>query len=163
MTDPFADEVSRAELAAVLELTAALAGLVNVGHGRDPGSRARAAAFTAAWTGLGGEIGSVVSWPAAAASWLRPASRLVAGSPDAWVVADGSDGWRGVGPRLLDTGRWRADRTVGFAGLGVPELPLLAGREVTDGLRGAGVDGRTWSFGNGLLRLGQPRVSNGSA
>lgn len=183
MTDPLTAETGRAEragaeiagaeLTAVLQLTAALrpaATLVNVGHGRGPGARARAAAFVAAWTARGGEIGAVVSWPATAASWLRPASRMVAGPPDAWVVADRPDGWRGIGPRLLATGSWRADRTVGFAGLGAPDLPLVAGRAATDGLRGATVDGRMWWVASGLVRLAeapaaadQPRHSKGSA
>lgn len=156
MTDPLPAQVPEAELAAVLQLTAAprpAAVLVNVGHARDPGSRARAAAFVAAWTARGGEIGAVVSWPATAASWLRPASRLVAGPPDGWVVADYPDGWRGIGPRLVATGRWRADRTVAFAGLGTPDLPLAAGRCATDGLRGATGDGRSWSILDGWLRV----------
>jgi hypothetical protein len=174
VTDPPPEQVPEAELAAALELTAALrpaAVLVNVGHGRDPGSRARAAAFVAAWTARGGEIGTVASWPATAASWLRPATRLVAGAPDAWVVADRPEGWRGIGPRLLATGRWRAERTVAFAGLGTPELPFIAGRPATDGLRGAGGDGGTWFVVDGWLRVvdaasvwtGQPSRSNGSA
>lgn len=94
--------------------------LVNVGHGRDPLSAARAAAFVAAWQDVG-QVGLVVSWPAVAASWLRPARRLVSGAPDAWVVADSPEGWAGLSPRLASTPGWRADRTFVFPGL--PEAP----------------------------------------
>lgn len=124
--------------------------LVNVGHGRDEAGRHRAAAFLDAWDG---EVGEVVSWPARAASWLRPARRFAAGAPDAWVVADTAGGWAGFGRRLAANPAWEPARTVAFAGLADPSLPLLAGRAATDGLCGAGADGGLWWFAGGLLHL----------
>ncbi|MEJ3656941.1 hypothetical protein WEH80_28670 [Actinomycetes bacterium KLBMP 9759] len=98
------------DLATVLRRVEALQpGVVAVGHGRDPLSVAQAEAFAGAWPG---EIGDVVSWPARAASWLRPATRLAAAG-DVWVVADATGGWRGMLPRLAGTS-WRSDRTVVF-------------------------------------------------
>ncbi|HEY2205972.1 MAG TPA: hypothetical protein VGH99_15980 [Pseudonocardia sp.] len=95
-----------AELATVLRLVRELApGVVNLGHGRAPGSVARARAFERAWRERGGHLGIVVSWPATAASWLRPATRLARGA-DTWVVADDPAGWTGIGPRLAGTGAW---------------------------------------------------------
>src|SRR5262245_30078121 len=88
--------------------------LVNVGHGRDEDSRRRVASFLDAWDG---EVGAVVSWPADAASWLRPARRFTAGAPDAWVVADTATGWAGFGRRVAENPLWEPARTVGFAGL----------------------------------------------
>lgn len=149
---PAGDEVPPAEIATVVRLVQAhRARLITVGHGADRRSRACAEAILAAWRDLGGEVNAVVSWPAVAASWLRPASRLVAGAPDAWVVADGVPGWCGLGPRLVSAGGWRAPRTIAFAGLADPELPSQAGSEATEGLRGALPDGRAWTFRDGHL------------
>lgn len=124
--------------------------LVNVGHDRDEDSRRRAAEFLDAWTG---EVGAVVSWPSAAASWLRPACRFAAGAPDMWVVAAGPSGWPGFGRRLAATEAWRPTRTVAFSGLAAPELPLLAGREATEGMCGALAGGGSWRFANGLPHI----------
>lgn len=129
-------------------------GVVNVGHGRDLASCVRAAAFVDAWTRRGGTIGAVVSWPASAASWRRQARRLSADA-DTWIVADTPSGWAGIGPRLAETGLWRADRTVTFPGLDDPALSRLAGQAATEGLRGVSTDGRTWQHTNGWLRTGR--------
>ncbi len=125
--------------------------LVNVGHGRSARSVADAEAFVEAWRERGGEIGAVVSWPATAASWLRPACRLAHGAPDAWVVADEREGWAGFGRRLAAQAAWRARRTVAFGGLADPGLPELAGWCATEGLSGADRDGRAWTFVDGRL------------
>jgi hypothetical protein len=150
-----------AELATVLRLVRELApGVVNLGHGRAPGSVARARAFERAWRERGGHLGIVVSWPATAASWLRPATRLARGA-DTWVVADDPAGWTGIGPRLAGTGAWWPARTVAFAGLCDPRLPLLAGPAPTDGLRGATRDGHVWRIAGGWLRTGTPDTDRG--
>jgi hypothetical protein len=125
--------------------------LVNVGHGRTARSLACARAFVEAWEVGGGAVGAMVSWPQAAASWQRPACRLVAGLPDVWVIAEEADGWTGIGRRLIATGVWRPSRTIGFAGLASPGLPALAGSEATDGLCGSLPDGAVWTFRDGSL------------
>ncbi|KAA2259397.1 hypothetical protein F0L68_20845 [Solihabitans fulvus] len=140
------------EVMAVVELVRQQrAVLVNVGHGRDPDSVSNASAFVETWQSMGGEVGAVVSWPAVAASWLRPACRFAAGAPDAWVVADEVAGWTGFAPRLVATGLWRSARTVAFGSLADPGLPELVGFEATDGLRGARPDGSAWTFRDGVL------------
>jgi hypothetical protein len=139
------------ELDAILAVLARRrAGLVNVGHGRDEDSRRRATSFLDAWEG---EVGVVVSWPSDAASWLRPARRFAAGAPDAWVVADTAAGWAGFGRRLAETVSWEPGRTVAFAGLADPSLPLVVGRAATDGVCGAFADGGLWRFAGGLLHI----------
>ncbi|MEV2272054.1 type 1 periplasmic-binding domain-containing protein [Nonomuraea africana] len=148
-----------AELTAELTTVVRLASqhhplLVNVGHGRSAASLERARAFVETWEARGGQVGEVVSWPAEAASWLRPACRMVTGHPDLWVVADEPEGWTGMGRRLVATGVWRPCRTIAFAGLAVPELPALAGEEATEGLRGALADGRMWLVNEGQLVAG---------
>lgn len=140
------------ELATILRLVGAhRPTLVNVGHGRSPHSAARAQAFIEAWEAGGGTIGATVSWPPAAASWLRPACRLVAGHPDAWVIADDPAGFPGMAHRLIATGIWRPTRTIAFYALADPALPALAGPETTEGLCGAHPNGTPWTFTDGHL------------
>lgn len=146
---------SPVELETVVELVRThRAVLVNVGYGRAPRSIACAGAFIKRWQATGGQIGAVVSWPSVAASWLRPACRLAAGAPDAWVVADTIDGWTGVGRRLAATGTWRAWRTVAFEGLADPRLPTVTGFEASEGLSGSLPDGTAWRFRDGMLVTG---------
>lgn len=133
--------------------------LVNVGHGRDEDSRQRAEVFLDAWAAAGGEVGAVVSWPSAAASWLRPACRFAAGAPDMWVVADNPVGWTGFGRRLAVNAVWRPARTVAFSGLADPELPFLAGWEATEGMSGSLPDGGVWWFSDRLLHVAGPPVT----
>ncbi len=148
---------SRAELATVVGLVRALrADLVNVGYGRTPRSIASANAFIESWEAAGGQIGAVVSWPSVAASWLRPAGRLAAGAPDAWVVADTTEGWASIGRRLAATGRWWAPRTIAFEGLADPLLPSVTGFEASEGLSGSLSEGTVWTFRDGLLVTGSP-------
>jgi hypothetical protein len=128
--------------------------LVNVGHGRDPVAAACAARFVRAWEAEGYEVGSVVSWPPTAASYLRAACRLAAGTPDAWVVADSPEGWAPVAERLAAVGTWLPARTVGFSMLAVPRLAGLTGAAATEGLSGSLRDGRTWTFRRGVFMSG---------
>jgi len=125
----------------VLTLVTAMdAARVGVGHARDPGSSALAAAFGDAWTDRGGEITAVVSWPAEAASWLRQARAPTAGAPDARLIAGPIASLRRVCDRLSTSTDWDPARTVAFATVGAgafiapaDSLPLgvptvLAGR-----------------------------------
>ncbi|MBV8933395.1 MAG: hypothetical protein JOZ47_11190 [Kutzneria sp.] len=122
--------------------------VVNVGHGRMGESAASARAFVEAWPG---DIGVVVSWPAVAASWLRPARRLASGAPDLWVVADDPQGWSRMGRRLASVPGWDAARTLAFSGLAAPRLPALAGFDATEGLCGVTGDGLPWTYRDGEL------------
>jgi hypothetical protein len=125
--------------------------LVNVGHGPAPLARHRAHALTDRFVAVGGEVGALVSWPATAASWLRPATRLCAGAPDAWVVADDATSWPRMSARLLSGGQWSPDRTVAFPGLDDPALIELAGVDAVRGLRGVDEHGGAWRFGSATL------------
>jgi hypothetical protein len=142
------------ELDAVMRMAIARRPLLAaVGHGRDRRSAARAAAFAERWSARGGRLTGIVSWPATAASWLRPATRLSAGAPDLWVVADDPAGWAGMTARLVELGRWCPERTIAFGSLADPRLPDLCPRGGVDGLSGAAADGSQWTFdGDTLLR-----------
>jgi len=104
---------TEAELEALIR---GLAGMrtIAIGHGRDRASAAAASALAAAWTG---EVTAIVSWPEQAASWLRPARRLTAHTPDAWVVAGAAPGWAGMRDRLIRDTDWEPARTHAFASL----------------------------------------------
>lgn len=142
---------TEAEIARLLGLVRELgADAVTVGHGRHPTSRAAAMAFVEVWADGGGEIVHVLDWPAAAASWLRPARRLTAGGPDAWVIADTPAGWARMADRLALSTDWDAARTIGFASLDDADLVRLGGRAV-NGLSGATATGGTWRIAGGLL------------
>lgn len=145
---------TEAELAALIGLLAlpkARIETVAIGHSRDTASRAAAEAFAAAWTARGGTVLATVSWPETAASWLRPAHRLTAELPDAWVMAAAPLGFAQLARRLRHSTDWDPARTYAFASLGDSRVPALAGDDVLHGLRGATADGHTWDVRHGWV------------
>ncbi|MFI5750529.1 hypothetical protein ACIBBE_32500 [Streptomyces sp. NPDC051644] len=146
---PAPDAHTEAELAALIGLLTAPRSRiqsVSVGHGRDANSRAAAHAFIRAWQALRKDVLVVVDWPEDAASWLRPAQRLTAQAPDAWVLAGAPLGVAQFARRLRHSTDWDPARTFGFASLGTPRLVELAGADTVHGLRGASADGGTWDM-----------------
>ncbi|MFB7632173.1 hypothetical protein ACFC0M_14640 [Streptomyces sp. NPDC056149] len=136
-----------AELAALMALLTApraRIGSVVVGHGRDAASVAAGAAFVEAWEARGGAVLAAVDWPETAASWLRPARRLTAQRPDAWVIAAAPYGFVQLARRLRHSTDWDPARSFAFAALHDPRVPALAGPGALHGLRGALPDGGTW-------------------
>ena len=123
---------------------------VAIGHSRDEASRAAAIAFTEAWQTVEGAcVLTVVDWPEQAASWLRPAQRLTAESPDAWVIAAAGPGWAQLARRLRHSTDWDPSRTFAFASLADPRTTALAGPGTLDGLRGATATGGFWEVNDG--------------
>ncbi|GAA2716875.1 MULTISPECIES: ABC transporter substrate-binding protein [Streptomyces] len=149
-----------AELARLLGLLAAsrprVASVV-VGHGRDDLSVASAAAFAGAWEARGGLVLATVTWPEAAASWLRAARRMTAQRPDAWVVAGAPAGFVQLARRLRHSTDWEPSRTYAFGSLGDARVAALAGPGTLDGLRGALADGGTWEVRAGWVTRFPPR------
>ncbi|MFJ9680786.1 hypothetical protein ACIRP2_22440 [Streptomyces sp. NPDC101194] len=143
---------TEAELAALIGLLSASRPdirSVAVGHGRDTNSRTAAEAFVRAWQSLHKDVLAVVDWPEDAASWLRPARRLTAQTPDAWVLAGAALGTARLVRRLRRSTDWEPVRTFGFASLGTSLLVELAGAGTVHGLRGASADGGTWEMRRG--------------
>ncbi|MGW1771286.1 hypothetical protein [Streptomyces sp. NPDC002104] len=106
---------TEAELAALVTLvTRSGAKTVVIGHSRDSASADAASAFARAWRSSGGEVLDTVTWPEQAASWLRPAHRLTAPTPDAWVIAAAPLGWAQMTRRLLHSTNWTPSRTFTF-------------------------------------------------
>ncbi|MFE3880021.1 hypothetical protein ACFXPX_37185 [Kitasatospora sp. NPDC059146] len=152
------------ELAALLHLLTTSRPRVHtvaVGHSRDEASRATALAFTEAWQARGGTVLTVTDWPEHAASWLRPARRLTAQEPDAWVIAAAPLGWARLARRLRHSTAWTAERTFGSAALAEPHMIALAGPDTLHGLRGATADGGTWEVRDGWLTTARPRSRPG--
>ncbi|MFJ8608025.1 hypothetical protein ACIRH0_12600 [Streptomyces sp. NPDC093675] len=143
-----------AELAALLALltgTGPRIETVTLGHSRDDASRAAAQAFATAWKSRGGKVLTVADWPETAASWLRPATRLTAQAPDAWVVAASVLGFAQLARRLRHSTDWDPARTVAFASLQDSRLAALAGHDTLHGLRGATATGGTWDIRHGWV------------
>jgi hypothetical protein len=148
------------ELARLVQLLqAAGAGSVAIGHGRHPASIAAIGALTAAWAQAGGVVLGAVSYPADAASWLRPARRLASLDPDAWVIADNPAGLAQLSRRLAGQPGWAPDRTFAFASAASPDLITLAGPGTLTGLTGATAGGDWWRAGSGLLACYCPAVA----
>lgn len=144
-----------AELARLLRLLGeAGAATIAIGHGRHPASAEAAVALMVAWTAGRGEVVAMVDWPAVAASWLRPAQRLTAAQPDAWVLADTPAGGAQLTGRLAEQATWTPARTVGFASLASPDLVALTRPGSLVGLTGATASGGSWRIGHSLLVIG---------
>ncbi|NJP65515.1 hypothetical protein [Streptomyces spiramenti] len=164
---PLPQPPTNAELTAILTLlsppgqrTAA----VTVGHSRDDASRTAAQAFHTAWTARGGHVLAVVHWPERAASWLRPARRLTAETPDSWVIAAAPLGFAQLARRLRDSTGFDPARTVAFSSLNTARLPALAGPGTLSGMRGASADGGTWHLHGARITSHPPaETSSGSA
>ncbi|MFJ5273884.1 hypothetical protein [Streptomyces sp. NPDC088358] len=124
---------------------------VAIGHSRDGPSAAAAEAFASAWQARGGQVLAVVNWPETAASWLRPATRLTAGGPDAWVIAAGVLGFAQLARRLRHSTDFDPARAFAFATLNDSRLTALTGPAALHGLRGASADGGTWDVRRGWV------------
>lgn len=134
---------------------------ISIGHGREPACIQAASALAEAWTDAGDPtqppcVLRIVDWPAKAASWLRPAQRLVTGSPDAWVIADTPTGFAQLARRLAEQPEWSPARTFAFANLADPNLLALAGPNLS-GLSGATANGDVWHLGRHTLITAHPR------
>ena len=128
-------------------LRASRADTIAIGHGRHTVSAGAADALAAAWTAGAGQVLAVVDWPAAAASWLRPAQRLAGSQPDAWILADTPAGCA----QLTGQPGWTAGRTFGFASVATPDLLALTPPGALDGMTGATAAGRSWRIRQSLL------------
>jgi hypothetical protein len=141
-----------AELARLRRLLrAAHATTIAIAHGRHPASAAAAHALAAAWPEIGGAVLGIVSYPADAASWLRPARRLAAGGADAWVIADNPAGCAQLLARLAGQAGWAPARTFGFASVATTDLIALTGPGILDGLTGPTATGDAWRIDDGRL------------
>ncbi|MBA2240620.1 MAG: ABC transporter substrate-binding protein [Solirubrobacterales bacterium] len=108
---------------------------VNVGARNDAYGTGLAETFSAAWEGLGGEIGESEIYDIKLPSYDSEAGTLTSGNPDATVIVDFPETYNKVGPALVRAG---FDPTTGFVtdGLISAELAESTGEEAVEGLRG---------------------------
>ena len=116
-------------------------------------SAGAADALAAAWTADAGQVLAVVDWPAAAASWLRPAQRLAGSQPDAWILADTPAGCAQLAGRLTGQPGWTPGRTFGFASVATLDLLALIPPGALAGMTGATAAGGSWRIGESLLSV----------
>jgi ABC-type branched-subunit amino acid transport system substrate-binding protein len=109
---------------------------VNVGARADSYGRSITTWFERAWKARGGRVGRQVLWDPSAPSYNSEAQSMVAGNPDAWLIADFPATYQKVAPALLRTGRWTARRTFFSDGLASATLPRDLGSAATEGMRG---------------------------
>jgi hypothetical protein len=135
---------------------------ITIGHGRDSASREAAHTLAQLWETKGGSEGSggfvldIVDWPEEAASWLRPATRLTEGSPDAWVITGALLGCVQVCRRLYKDTNWDAQKTFGLSSLANTHIltyvgQTIEGETIIEGMRGALSNGGIWYIENGQL------------
>ncbi len=156
-----------AELDTIMSLLRGIkAHSISIGHGREPACVQAASALAEAWSTAGDPtrppcVLRIVDWPANAASWLRPAQRLVASCPDAWVIADTPTGFAQLARRLAEQPEWSPTRTFAFANLADPDhLVTLAGPNLS-GLSGATANGEVWRLGRRTLVVDHPITGEG--
>ncbi|MGF6883768.1 hypothetical protein ABIA39_008351 [Nocardia sp. GAS34] len=123
-----------------------------IGSGRTPAALATAAALATRWWDAGGQVADAVTWPEAAASWLRQATRFAAAAADLWVMTGPATGRGQMTRRLLWSTSWTPRLTLGTASIGTPQALQLVGGHHLDELVGAHADGMAWVVAEGVVR-----------
>jgi branched-chain amino acid transport system substrate-binding protein len=118
------------------ELGGAQGKTVNVAARNDFYGTGLADAFPKEWEARGGELGEKVIYDAEQPSYNSEAAKIVSGNPDAYVIVDFPATYAKVGPALVRTGEWDANKTFITDGLSSDTLPKDAGAEATEGMRG---------------------------
>jgi branched-chain amino acid transport system substrate-binding protein len=110
---------------------------VSVAARNDAYGNGLADTFTAAWEELGGELtGEPVIYDPTQPQYDSEAGDIVAGNPDAFVIIDFPETFLKVGPALVRTGNWDANRTFVTDGLVSGDLLENPGGDVVAGIRG---------------------------
>lgn len=96
---------------------------VAFGYQNAPYGEGLAEAFSELWEEKGGAIAGPIGYDPTQSSFDAEAERLVAGSPDAYVIADYPDTFAKLAGPLLRTGDFRADRLFVPDALAVSPIP----------------------------------------
>jgi hypothetical protein len=151
-------EATTAELNRMAELALSRgARTIAIGTGRSLAAIRSAVGFTSRWEAAGGAVLCAVTWPEAAASWLRQARRFAAADPDLWIMAGPAAGWAQMTRRLLWSTSWQPGRTIACAAIGTGHAIGLVGAHNLPGLAGATADGGTWQVSHGNLQIAPVR------
>lgn len=118
------------------ELGGARGKTVNIAARNDAYGTGLAETFRGAWEELGGEVGAEVIYDPRQPNYDSEAQQIADGNPDAWVIIDFPETYSKVGPSLVRTGDWVADRTFTTDGLFSDDLADIATDEAVEGMRG---------------------------
>lgn len=144
--------ITPAEMTALVALTQARGGeRIAIGSGRDPVAVASARAIADAWVLAGGEITVELTWPEAAASWLRHATRFTADEPDLWVMLGPPLGWAQMTRRLLWSTPWESARSLLSPAVSDPAVLDLVGLHNLHGIAGVNSAGDPWRLDDGRI------------
>jgi branched-chain amino acid transport system substrate-binding protein len=108
---------------------------INIGARNDSYGTGLADELTKAWEKKGGSVGETVVYDLKQPSYNSEAQQIVSGDPDAIMVIDFPEPFDKVGPALVRTGEWDAEKAFGPDGLAFPNLAELIGADVVEGMR----------------------------
>lgn len=118
------------------ELGGAEGKTVNIGARNDAYGTGLADTFSAAWEGLGGELGEEVIYDVDLPNYDTEAGQITSGNPDATVIIDFPETYNKVGPALARTGNFDPAKAFVTDGLISGDLAEGAGEDAVNGLRG---------------------------
>jgi ABC-type branched-subunit amino acid transport system substrate-binding protein len=134
---PPADNLQGPVLAAAVadELGGAQGKTVNIGARNDSYGEGLSEDFTGAFEELGGTIGERVLYDPEQPSFNSEAQQITSGNPDGFVIIDFPETFEKVGPALVRTGNWDANRSFITDGLANGDL-VAALDPLMEGIRG---------------------------
>ncbi len=121
------------------ELGGAKGETVNIGGRDDLYGSGIADSFTSAWEALGGKVGATELYESGLPDANATAKAIVAGKPDAVVIADFPAGFAKLAPALERTGDYDPAETFVSDGLVDESLGSQVDAKTIEGLRGVGV------------------------
>ena len=121
------------------ELKGAQGKAINIGARNDFYGTGLADALAKEWQARGGTVGQKVIYDPEQPSYNSEAQKITSGNVDAYAIVDFPETFGKVGPALVRTGNWDADKTFITDGLASSELPKDVGSEATEGMRGTSV------------------------
>jgi ABC-type branched-subunit amino acid transport system substrate-binding protein len=130
---------------------------VNAGARNDAFGTALLALFRSEYTKRGGKIGASVSWNPNQATFDTEAQRLVAGSPDGFVIIDFPDTFAKFAPSLVRSGKWSATKTLMTEAMRNGDELSKIGAPV-DGLRGTAASAAGGPAGKAFAAYWKSRV-----
>jgi ABC-type branched-subunit amino acid transport system substrate-binding protein len=109
---------------------------VSLAYQNSPYGQGLADTFAAAWKAKGGRVSGSIGYDPTQASFDSEAGKIVAGNPDAYVIADYPDTFGKLGAALLRTGKFDAKRLFVPDALAVSPVPKGIPAQALEGAHG---------------------------
>jgi len=109
---------------------------INIGARNDLYGTGFADSLEAELEERGAKVGEKVIYDPEQPSYNSEAAQLTSGEPDNWVIIDFPETFAKLGPALVRTGTWEAEKTFITDGLSSTDLTELVGPEATEGMLG---------------------------